>query len=137
VPWLFAPDEKRALADVARLAAALRSGEVASRFLDGGAPAIPLGAVARVTLLAPADLNLADDARRFVLARGTSRLCLAEVLDGDATPAEAERLLAAAAALSAREGRPVCAWLVARTVSADARALLIDRGGAATSIADP
>ncbi len=132
--WLYAPEERRALGDPAKLAAALRAGAVAAQFLDGDAESVPLGTVGRVTLLAPADLGLPPgDARRFVLARGTDRLCLAELVAGEASPAHAERLIAAAAALAAREQRPVVAWLVAARVTDAARALLSAAHAVATS----
>lgn len=132
--WLYAPSERRALGDVAKLAAALRSGAIDGRFLDGGGADVTLGTVGRVTLLAPADLGLPSSERRFVLGRGTDALCLAEVIAGDADREVAERLLAAVESLRAREpGRKVVGWLVAARVAVDAAALLASAGAAATS----
>jgi hypothetical protein len=135
--WLYAPEERRALGDVAKLAAALRSGAIAGGFLDGEAVDVALGTVGRVTLLAPADLGLSsekDRARRFVLARGTDRYCLAEVVAGEADRTIAQRLVDAGRTLAAQPGaRPVCVWLVAERVSDEARTLLAEANGVATS----
>ncbi|MSP62228.1 MAG: hypothetical protein EXR72_18225 [Myxococcales bacterium] len=132
--WLYAPSDRGALCDVAKLAAALRSGEIPGPFLDGEAAGVTLGAVGRVTLLAPVDLGLPPSPRRFVLARGTFRLCLAEVMTDGADLVAAAALLEALATLRAREPeREVVGWLLAPRVSDEARAALARGGAVATS----
>lgn len=136
--WLYAPSSRAALGDLAKLAAALRGGTIPAEFLDGGAAEVPLGKVGRVTLLGAADLAVLPAERRFVLARGTDRWCLAEVLPGAAGPADAERLLEAVAQARARddgEARPIVGWLVAERVDEPARQALAAAGAVATSTA--
>jgi len=133
--WLYQPSERQALGDVAKLAVALRLGRVPAEFLDEGFAEVTLGTVGRVLLLSPAELGLPALGRRFALARGTTRLCLAEIV---ATPAgdEAARdhLAAVEAQRQRSEGRAVVGWLLAPTVTASARALLLHAGAVATSL---
>lgn len=133
-PWLYQPTEKRALGDVAKLAVTLRTGTVPVEFLDEGFAAVELGKVGRCLLTAPGDLGLPPSERRFVLARGTDRLCLAEIVAAVAGEAEARAHLEAVARQAEQaEGKPVVGWLIAAQVTDEARAILREAGSLATS----
>jgi hypothetical protein len=132
--WLFEPKEKRALGDVAKLAVTMRTGRVPVEFLDPGFAGVELGKVGRCVLTAPSDLGLPPSERRFVLARGTDRLCLAEIVAGAAGEAEAARHLEAVARQAERaDGKPVVGWLIADELDEAARALLASAGCVASS----
>jgi hypothetical protein len=134
--WLYQPQsgDKQALGDVAKVAVTLRAGKVPREFLDAGFDEAPLGTVGRCLLTAPADLGLPPSERRFVLARGTSRLCLAEIVAGAASEPEARAHLDAVDRQRARsDGKPVVGWLIAERVDEPARALLRAAGALATS----
>jgi hypothetical protein len=123
--WLYQPEEKQSLGDVAKVAVTLRSGTVPGAFLDEGCAEAALGTVGRCMLLAPGDLGLPPSERKFVLARGTSQLCLAEIVPGEAGENEARAHLDAVERQRARsEGKKVVGWLIAARISEDARTLL-------------
>jgi len=134
-PWLFQPEDRAALGDVAKLAVTMRgAGRVPAEFLDEGFAPVELGKVGRCLLTAPGDLGLPPSARRFVLARGTERLCLAEIVPGVAGEAEARAHLDAVARQAERsDGKPVVGWLIAERIADEARALVRDAGHLATS----
>ena len=134
--WLYQPKEKQALADVAKLAVTLRSGSIPAPFLDEGFDEVPLGTVGRVQLLAPGDLGLPQSTRKFALARGTSQLCLAEIVPGEANADTARDHLDAVERQRARsDGKKVVGWLIAAHVTEEARALLRAAGSVASSTA--
>lgn len=134
MPWLYPPKEKAALVDVAKLAVALRAGTVAQSFLDEGFPETPLGTVGRVLLMSTTDLDLPASPRKFALARGTSQLCLAEIVSGPAGETEARAHLEAVERQRVKsEGRKVIGWLIAEGFSEEARALVKEAGGLASS----
>jgi hypothetical protein len=137
--WLYAPSSRAALGDLAKLAAALRGGTIPGGFLDGGAGDQALGRVGRVTLLGAADLGVLPADRRFVLARGTDRWCLGEVVAGAAGIEHAARLIEAVARARAQPGgeeRPIVGWLIAERVDEAALGALTAAGALATSTAD-
>ena len=138
--WLYQPTDRQALHDVAKLAVTLRQGRVPSEFLDEGFEEVALGTVGRVLLMAPAELGLpASSPRRFALARGTSRLCLAEIVAGEAGESAARLHLEAVEAAGRQKAesgaspRPVCGWLIAERIDEAARAVLRTGGAVATS----
>lgn len=121
-PRLYAPVARAALADVAKLAALLRGGAVPADFFDEAAAELPLGQVGRVLLLAPTDLGLPPSTRRLVLARGSDRHLLAEVIAGPVDEPEVEAFAAALAAAALRHpGRPLRGWLLGHRFSEGAR----------------
>ena len=134
MPWLYPPKEKQSLADVAKLAVTLRAGAIPVAFLDEGFAEVPLGSVGRVQLLAPGDLGLPSSSRKFALARGTSQLCLAEIVQGEAgVEAARDHLDAVARQREKSEGKKVVGWLIAERVTAPARALLAAEHAVASS----
>ena len=132
--WLYQPSDKKVLGDVAKLAVTLRTGKVPALFLDAGFDEIPLGTVGRALMLAPGDLGLPPSERRFVLARGTSQLCLAEIVPGTAGEAEARAHLDAVDRQRERsEGKAVVGWMIADHVTLEAREIVRAGGSAVTS----
>jgi hypothetical protein len=133
-PWLYQPKEKQLLGDVAKVAVTMRAGLVPGPFLDEGFPETVLGTVGRCLLVGPGDLGLPASQRRFVLARGTTRLCLAEVVDGDAGEEPARMHLDAVERQRERaEGKAVVGWLIAASVDERARTILREADALATS----
>lgn len=134
--WLYQPSERRALHDVAKLAVTLRDGRVPGPFLDPGFDEVSLGTVGRVLLMAPAELGLDPSSpRRFALARGTERLCLAEILPGRAGEEEARLHVAAVQAAARLRGGAVeiVGWLIAEALDGRASELLRAAGALGTS----
>ena len=134
MPWLYQPKEKQALGDVAKLAVTLRAGAIPGSFVDEGFAEVPLGTVGRVLLMAPSEIGLPPSTRKFALARGTSQLCLAEIVAGEAGEAEARAHLDAVERQRERsEGKKVVGWLIAERVTDEAKALLVAAGSVASS----
>src|SRR6185369_3126546 len=126
--WLYQPSDRRALGDVAKLAVTLRQGKVPAEFLDEGFEEVQLGTVGRVLLMAPTEVGLPPSQRRFALARGTSQLCLAEIVAGAAGEAEARAHLEAVAAMARAKSegggpaKKVVGWLIATRLDDAGRA---------------
>lgn len=143
--WLYQPTDRRALGDVAKLAVTLRQGRIPGEFLDEGFAEVALGAVGRVLLMAAAELGLdAASPRRFALARGTDRLCLAEIVAGRADEAEARAHLEAVAMAWRLRGQRggeaeaaaairITGWLIAEELSVAGAAVLRGAGAVGTS----
>ena len=137
--WLYQPKDRRALGDVAKLAVTLRQGKVPVEFLDDGFEEVQLGNVGRVLLMAPTEIGLPPSERKFALARGTSRLCLAEIVAGVAGDNEARAHLDAMAAMARMKGegggpvKQVIGWLIAEHIDDAGRALLHAGGAVGTS----
>lgn len=132
--WLYQPKDKQSLGDIAKLAVTLRAGAVPQVFLDEGFAEAALGTVGRVLLMAPAELGLPPSERKLALARGTSQLCLAEIVPGPAGEAEARAHLDAVERQRKKsEGKRVVGWLIAERISDEARAILSEAGALATS----
>ena len=132
--WLYQPKEKAALGDVAKLAVTLRAGAIPAVFVDEGFTEVPLGTVGRVLLMAPTEIGLPPSTRKFALARGTSQLCLAEIVPGEAGEPEALAHLDAVERQRLRsEGKKVVGWLIAERVTDEAKTHLRNAGSVATS----
>ena len=153
--WLYLPKDKLALGDVAKLAVTLRQGKIPREFLDQGFDEVPLGTVGRVLMMAATELGItapgdAGATRKFALARGTSQLCLAEIVAGTAGAAEARAHLDAVAAMVQQRAAPegpgghgagpgsgpgkrVVGWLIAEHIDAAGREVLRAGGAVGSS----